>query len=557
MPKTDIALVDIDTPMNLSSEDIPRCCGSSKRRKMASSLHITNLPEGIFEHVAKYLAAPSILCAAVAFTASSMQFYSMSNRKDMSSQSKVLLSTGTRNVLDFGDVEDDSLASKISDADLAAMLVCINAVSNIKTLRLTGCVSINGQGLAPLRGSAVLKEIDLSLVRRKKSPIITPAPNILEEDVLPILDSIINTEGNALEILTLPKTWRNRQLLITNQFLERFNNKLEARRHTCSRCTVLCHETGTGFSITGSWWKYGVQNFSCNECRLNFCHDCETITGGPYVSCCTVCEAEYCHQCNPMKFCDVCERDICNSCSTVVDCEECGTPFCDACAPKFGCGCSSGNLCMGCVSCSYCGDQFCDNCSPVNMCECWDGPRCEDCAVRAGKPDCCGETIAATACEECIGFVQCEGCPKSNCLRCINEKEYDVECCEDCGREFCHDCRLKECSSHWDSACRKCAEKVGVILPKRSSSVYYMYHSANWDSTRAANPTAWFGELCSIIAKQFKSLSKEERAYWNNKARKEKEDYKQHIKALEQEFGKVNLSTNASVSSGGGGGGGK
>ena len=43
--------------------------------------------------------------------------------------------------------------------------------------------------------------------------------------------------------------------------------------------------------------------------------------------------------------------------------------------------------------------------------------------------------------------------------------------------------------------------------------------------------------------------------YWNDKARKDKEDYKQHIKALEQEFGKVNLSTNAKGSSGGSGGG--
>ena len=75
-----------------------------------------------------------------------------------------------------------------------------------------------------------------------------------------------------------------------------------------------------------------------------------------------------------------------------------------------------------------------------------------------------------------------------------------------------------------------------------------MYHSATWDSARAAHPTAWFGELCSIIANQFKSLTKEERAYWNDKARKDKEDYKQHIATLEQEFGKVNLSTNASGS---------
>jgi len=326
MPKTDIALVDMNTQINLSSEDIPRCCGSSKRRKMASSLHITNLPEGIFEHVAKYLAAPSILCAAVAFTASSKQFYSMmSNGKrvvrGISSQSKVILATtAARDVLDFGDVEN-SLAWKLSDDDLAAMLVCINAVSNIKTLRLTGCVNINGQGLAPLRGSAVLKEIDLRLDKKKDSPVIIPAPNISEENVLPILDSIVDTEGNALEVLTLPKVWRNRQLMIMNQFIERFNNSLEARRHTCSRCTVLCHETGTGFSRQYDW-KYGVQHFSCNDCRLFFCHDCETETGGRYMTCCTVCEAEYCHGCNPMKFCDVCDRDVCNNCGTVLDCEE-------------------------------------------------------------------------------------------------------------------------------------------------------------------------------------------------------------------------------------------
>ena len=142
------------------------------------------------------------------------------------------------------------------------------------------------------------------------------------------------------------------------------------------------------------------------------------------MTCCTVCEAEYCHGCNPMKFCDVCERDVCNNCGTVVECEDgCGTSFCDDCAPKLRCGCSG--KCMGCVSCVDCDRPFCDDCYPVNMCECWDGPRCEDCTVRAGTPDCCGGT--RTACDDCIGFVQCEGCLKSNCLQCIDGKEYDVE----------------------------------------------------------------------------------------------------------------------------------
>ena len=90
-------------------------------------------------------------------------------------------------------------------------------------------------------------------------------------------------------------------------------------------------------------------------------------------------------------------------------------------------------------------------------------------------------------------------------------------------------------------------------MPDRSFSVYYLYHSATWDSTRAAHPTAWYGELCSIIAQQFKSLSNEERAHWDNKAKKEKEDYKQHIKTLEKEFGKVNLSAAAHAPNSGGG----
>lgn len=541
---------DMDAPIDISYGELPRCNGY-KRRKVTSSLHITNLPEGIFEHVAKYLAAPSIVCAAVAFTSSSKQFYLTNSKGGVvkgTSQSKVILATyGTQYILDFGDVED-SLARKLSDDDLAAMLVCINAVSNIKTLRLTGCVNINGHGLAPLMGSVVLKEIDLSLVKNQDSPIITLEPKISEKGVLPILDSIVDTEGNALEILTLPKVWRNRRLLIMNQFIEKFNNRLEARRHTCSRCTVLCHETGAGFSCLHNW-KYGVQHFSCNDCRLFFCHDCETETGGPYVTCCKVCEAEYCHGCNPMKLCDVCEKDVCNNCGTVVDCEDCNTSFCDDCAPKLGCGCSG--KCKGCVSCVECGELAnCYDCSPL-MCDCWEGPRCEDCAVRAGNPDCCSG-IRGTACNDCVGFVKCEGCPKSNCLQCIDGKEYDVEQCEDCGREFCHDCRLSACSEHWDSACRKCAWKVGVYLPDRSFSVYYLYHSATWDSTRAAHPTAWYGELCSIIAQQFKSLSNEERAHWDNKAKKEKEDYKQHIATLEKEFGKVNLSAAHAPNSGGG-----
>ena len=100
----------------------------------------------------------------------------------------------------------------------------IDAVNNIKKLRLTNCINITGVGLDPLWGSTIIEQIDLSLVGDHEEPTLTEIwhppikmdywcsredvvvpfdPPISCELVLPILDSIIERKGNLLKHLQL------------------------------------------------------------------------------------------------------------------------------------------------------------------------------------------------------------------------------------------------------------------------------------------------------------------------------------------------------------------
>ena len=42
--------------------------------------------------------------------------------------------------------------------------MCTSMLHKLKRIKLNGCVNINGIGLAPLNGSIVLKEVNLSLI---------------------------------------------------------------------------------------------------------------------------------------------------------------------------------------------------------------------------------------------------------------------------------------------------------------------------------------------------------------------------------------------------------
>ena len=521
----------------------------NKRRKISpQTVHITNLPHGIFEDVVKYLAKPSIACLAVAMTARSSDMKKLVTSPVCKA---ILYSTNQSwEVLDFGDIEDDGLAEKLSDNDVHSILMHINAVNKLKKLKLTGCVNITGEGLAPLNGSVVLKDIDLSLVAQHESPDISPEPKISEEVTLPILNSIVGAEGTLLEFIRLPKVWRERKASQLDQFIERFNLLSTSRNHRCSQCTVLCREVSRGVedglnsALDGR--TYGIQNFNCNLCRKFFCYECETQEeNGPNRQCvsfCDACEGDYCGNCCPVKNCFVCEKDKCSGCSTIKECQDCWELFCDNCSPPDveKCKCGGTNRCEGCATCVSCEEPHCEDCFPVKLyCDCWDGEHCQDCAdlFQAGTCNCCLET----GCNKCIKVVSCEGCNKSNCSRCVDGNDYDVEVCEDCGRGFCFDCRLSECAKDWDGACRKCAREVGINLPQRSLPVFYLYHSAVWNDVKRNNPTAGFAKRSAIIVQEFRSLTKDEKIYWNGKAKREKECYKRDIAELQEKFNGIDF----------------
>ena len=240
----------------------------------------------------------------------------------------------------------------LSDDDMYAVLKCIDARNNLKVLKLTGCVNIIGVGLTPLSGSAVLKDIDLSLVGQHER--IGDGPQISEHVVIPILDSIVEADEPSLEFLRLPKVWRQRQTgpkfscitspdeieqvparvreqdSLVNQFLVRFNLSLETRRHRCSQCSVFCQAPPDGnLELQGihcnrfiqtrnrAYWEtnsrmYGLQNFSCNLCQKFFCYECQHEDGpnGRYLAFCRKCED--CADCLQLEDCDHCLSTICS-----------------------------------------------------------------------------------------------------------------------------------------------------------------------------------------------------------------------------------------------------
>lgn len=402
---------------------------------------------------------------------------------------KAILAAGNVEELDFGD-EEDNFARSITNDDINAILVCIDAVNNLIKLSLTGCLSVNGSGLKSLFGSIVLEEIDLSVMRSEAN-----------EDILPLLLSIIEKDENSLQFLRLPAEWEYR----VGPFVNRFNELGGLLRHRCTLC------------------------FCPSESPKNLCE-------------CLRCGGGYCNDCNPSRDCDNCGSSDCcyMCCGGNTTCEECRFgSICPVCVSTTFC-CEVRFRCFDCVRCIQCrqygGDRCCKFCSKVK-CEHICGTHdllCEDCHPNPPECDCCG--VMACSPTECNYIHRCEGCVKSNCINCFGKEDNGVIHCDDCGRDFCFDCRLSSCSENWEGACRGCAQKVNVYLPEQCVPVSYLYHSSVWLEVKAANPTAMFGELCAIIACQFKSQTKEERAYWNKKVKQNKENYKREMLAIEEKY---------------------
>jgi len=259
-------------------------------------------------------------------------------------------------ILDFVDVEK-SLASRLNDSDLFAILACIDAKKNLKRLSLTHCFNIVGHGLEPLRGSVILKQLDLSLVRQCEDPrsLKNDAGLISQEEVVPILDDILSAGGNAFRRMKFPWKWIPYEQSgcewrgPVDELYELYKkyNGVEHR-------TLLCFFFGFTGTMEGFVKNYlrnseldattTVANMcGCDQSRFVRCVDCNIMF------------CDFCHKPDYTK-CDFCENgysgyscDDCNYCSehTIMNCE-CGTAYCFDCLLVKEVGGVNG--CQGCRS---------------------------------------------------------------------------------------------------------------------------------------------------------------------------------------------------------------
>jgi len=260
------------------------------------------------------------------------------------------------------------------------VLISIDAVNNVKRLKLTNCIKITGTGLQPLRGSTVIKQIDLSLVNdHYKSPVLNTSNSC--DRVLPILDSIIAGEGCALMYLRFPAKFRDMEERSTESefhaFVLRYNQMWGNREAiSCFGCNKVIPGDENEWIETHLCYEYGFQGYTCYRCLKHYCYRCE-IDGvtKPRITHCCSCTRDYCADCLEMTACHFCGQESCDDCYELeCQCHQCNEKFCSDCVEKgvdiYECEHCHKYHCYECdnadffyiYKCSRCRDGCCDAC---------------------------------------------------------------------------------------------------------------------------------------------------------------------------------------------------
>jgi len=271
-------------------------------------LQLSDLPQGILPKIASYLPNTSCVSFAMSLTDAPIS-------QEPSTISKAIINASAEGweIVDFKDIQD-MRGHILTDNDIRWVLLAIDGVDKIKSLKFTNCIGITGRGLEPLMGSAVvLERIDLSLVGDYENPTITPEPPISVTVVVPILNSIIERNNNVLVHVQLPKKWRIERSNLLTRFLQRFDRQLNSHRYLCSGCEdgEVCQRYeneyelvywGQGVHNDTGWLQlqYGTVSLSCYECEKNFCFGCEQQC---HFSFCRTCDKYYCNDCNYVNHC--------------------------------------------------------------------------------------------------------------------------------------------------------------------------------------------------------------------------------------------------------------
>ncbi|KAL9190136.1 hypothetical protein ACHAXT_007347 [Thalassiosira profunda] len=393
-------------------------------RAAARDIDILDLPEAVIVAAADYLPKTSRALLALALT----QMHHPGGT--------ALVAAGSWEEMDFVDV-DKALAKKLTDDDVAGLLSCIDAATQLRSLKLTGCVNITGRGLQPLAHSTALQRLDLSLKRqcerpsrskyaRKASAVLKG--NLSKAAVIPVLESLVDAFGCSLKYLQLPPEWLPRGDIDDpettcgeiGQFLQKYQNAV-SQRIVCTSCEDICHEVES--PEYPSEKVAGTQVYTCYSCLSNYCYECTGDGDAPLLSYCFGCGKDYCNDCHPFE--------------TFSFCEECQVLFCKECKEQ--------RRCSGC-DLLFCGSSGCVG----------DWIQCDATGCRK------------TECSDCSTHIKCRWCQKeyNRCSACdIGDHDGWGECGV-CERSQCFDCRLEIVRHDWTSACQGCMRIVGPKLTR-------------------------------------------------------------------------------------------
>ena len=305
-------------------------------------------------------------------------------------------------VLDFR--RELLLPDLLNDDDLYAMLVIIDAPHKLKKLFLNGdynynygCVNITGRGLEPLHSSHVLQQIDLGINRENKLRLST---------IVPILDSIIESENPSLQCIELPEGWVGDRegTYQLSSFFSKYDQYLYNLNISCHFCDNRCGRGNRGIDDGHPWHSWiddrcGKQRLTCNQCLKHFCKECPT---------------DY-----DIDLCETCDRYICCLCEEMLVCPRCHTKFCYLCTEVED------------NRCSFCLDAYCSNCDGFSLNECrgCNEVYCQRCYSESIL---CACSYGSYCSEECRTLVDCK-CEHESC----DESECEHESCDEI---YCSDC---------------------------------------------------------------------------------------------------------------------
>ena len=302
---------------------------------------------------------------------------------------------------------------RLRDKQLEALLRRANAVKVTKYLNLKHCLGLRGSGLAPLRGSNTLLEINLRFSgdssHTHKDPVLDADAICSVLESMPPFVGTFRSNHVGLRGLEMSYFDVGQKIRISKErkasidkleaLEKRFGasiDKLEALEKRfgahlangscCADCGVSIYERQKA-----SLSSYVLENFSKDrqdemvgeEAQFCFCSGCGDMVCGDHkegcreIQWCGACDIRRCEDCKKMTFCSSCEDMYC--CKTLIQCGECNDFQCDDCALEN----------------DYCNTRTCSACDAI---------RCTDCRAF----DFCGGCMEYY-CRGLHGTITCSG----------------------------------------------------------------------------------------------------------------------------------------------------